>query len=94
MPPAADCRRCNRRDDAADSRGAFMAVVRKAEDGVLNGVGLSAPASTVYFRSDVVPGAPPMANAFDPYREALVVENHTIWSADCEDWSAADKARL
>jgi hypothetical protein len=35
-----------------------------------------------------------MANAFDPYREALVVENHTIWSADCEDWSAADKARV
>ncbi|MGI9178126.1 MAG: hypothetical protein ACR2IT_09765 [Pirellulales bacterium] len=35
-----------------------------------------------------------MANAFDPYREALVVENHTIWSADYEDWSAADKARV
>ena len=35
-----------------------------------------------------------MANAFDPYREALVVENHTIWTADCEDWSAADKARV
>jgi hypothetical protein len=35
-----------------------------------------------------------MANAFDPYREALVVENHTIWSAECEDWSAADKARV
>jgi hypothetical protein len=25
-----------------------------------------------------------MANSFDPYREALVVENHTIWPADCE----------
>ena len=23
-----------------------------------------------------------------------MVENHTIWSADCEDWSAADKARV
>jgi hypothetical protein len=35
-----------------------------------------------------------MANSFDPYREALVVENHTIWPADCEDWSTADKARV
>lgn len=34
-----------------------------------------------------------MANAFDPYREALVVEQHTIWPADYEDWSAGDKAR-
>lgn len=34
-----------------------------------------------------------MANAFDPYREALVVEWHTIWPAECEDWSAADRAR-
>ncbi|MCE9629605.1 MAG: hypothetical protein K8S94_02640 [Planctomycetia bacterium] len=35
-----------------------------------------------------------MANAFDPYREALVVENHTIWPDAYEDWSAADKARV
>jgi len=35
-----------------------------------------------------------MANAFDPYREALVVENHTIWPDDYEDWSDADKARV
>ena len=35
-----------------------------------------------------------MANSFDPYREALVVENQTIWPADCEDWSTADKARV
>lgn len=35
-----------------------------------------------------------MANAFDPYREALVVENHTIWSDEYEDWPAADKARV
>jgi hypothetical protein len=35
-----------------------------------------------------------MANAFDPYREALVVENHTIWPGDYEDWSDADKARV
>jgi len=35
-----------------------------------------------------------MANAFDPYREALVVETHTIWPDDYEDWSAADKSRV
>lgn len=35
-----------------------------------------------------------MPNAFDPYREALVVEQHTIWPDVYEDWSAADKQRL
>jgi hypothetical protein len=34
-----------------------------------------------------------MANAFDPYREALVVETHTVWPDEYADWSAADKAR-
>ncbi len=34
-----------------------------------------------------------MPNAFDPYREALVVESHTIWPDEYEDWSAADKSR-
>ncbi|NQW46370.1 MAG: hypothetical protein HQ464_01230, partial [Planctomycetes bacterium] len=34
-----------------------------------------------------------MPNAFDPYREALVIENHTVWPADCEDWSQADRSR-
>jgi hypothetical protein len=35
-----------------------------------------------------------MANAFDPYREALVVETSTIWPAEYEDWSVADRARI
>jgi len=35
-----------------------------------------------------------MPNAFDPYREALVVEQHTVWPDACEDWSAADKRRI
>jgi hypothetical protein len=35
-----------------------------------------------------------MANAFDPYREALVVENHIVWPNAYEDWSEADKARV
>jgi hypothetical protein len=34
-----------------------------------------------------------MSNAYDPYREALVVERHTVWPEEYEDWSAADKAK-
>jgi len=34
-----------------------------------------------------------VANTFDPYREALVVERHTVWPDAYEDWSAVDKAR-
>jgi hypothetical protein len=35
-----------------------------------------------------------MSNAFDPYREALVVEQQTVWPDDYEDWSEEDRARL
>lgn len=35
-----------------------------------------------------------MPNVFDPYREALVVEQHTVWPEDYDDWSEADKARV
>lgn len=35
-----------------------------------------------------------MGNELDPYREALVVEQHTVWPDDYEDWSAADKTRV
>jgi hypothetical protein len=35
-----------------------------------------------------------MANAFDPYREALVIETSTIWPEEYEDWSAADRGRI
>ncbi|MEN0109700.1 MAG: hypothetical protein AAF805_03155 [Planctomycetota bacterium] len=39
-----------------------------------------------------------MANAFDPYREALVVEELTLWSDDARnavaDWSGDDRSRL
>lgn len=35
-----------------------------------------------------------MANAFDPYREALVMEHQTIWPDEFEDWSAAERARV
>jgi hypothetical protein len=35
-----------------------------------------------------------MANAFDPYREALVVETSTVWPDEFDDWEPADRARL
>lgn len=35
-----------------------------------------------------------MSNAFDPYREALVVEHHTTWPDGYDDWARADKARV
>jgi hypothetical protein len=35
-----------------------------------------------------------MANAFDPYREALVVETQTIWPDEYDDWEDADRERL
>jgi hypothetical protein len=35
-----------------------------------------------------------MSNQFDPYREALVVEQHTIWPDAYEDWSTADRDRV
>ena len=35
-----------------------------------------------------------MPNTIDPYREALVVEHHTVWPDDYDDWSRSDKARV
>ena len=35
-----------------------------------------------------------MSNVFDPYREALVVEQHTIWPDAYEDWSTTDRQRI
>ncbi|HWC90916.1 MAG TPA: hypothetical protein VG433_14700 [Pirellulales bacterium] len=35
-----------------------------------------------------------MANAFDPYREALVVEQMTIWPEEYDDWDPHERARL
>ena len=40
-----------------------------------------------------MPGALRMPNVFDPYRDALVVENQTVWAEDYEDWSRSDKLR-
>lgn len=34
-----------------------------------------------------------MANAFDPYREALVVETSTTWAADTENLALTDQQR-
>jgi hypothetical protein len=35
-----------------------------------------------------------MANEFDPYREALIVENLTVWPDEYDDWSLADRQRI
>lgn len=35
-----------------------------------------------------------MANAFDPYREALVVETKTIWPAEFAAISPSERAQL
>lgn len=43
-----------------------------------------------YIRTDLNP----MANAFDPYREALVVETQTIWPEEFDEWEDADRDRL
>ena len=36
----------------------------------------------------------PMSNQFDPYRDALVVEKHTVWPDEYEDWSENDRSRI
>ena len=35
-----------------------------------------------------------MANEFDPYREALVVENLTVWPDEYDAWNDGEKARV
>lgn len=35
-----------------------------------------------------------MPDKFDPYREALVMETHTIWPEEYDDWEPAEKARI
>jgi hypothetical protein len=35
-----------------------------------------------------------MANEFDPYREALVMEQATLWPEEFDDWELADRRRV
>ena len=35
-----------------------------------------------------------MSNEFDPYREALVMEQLTIWPPQYDDWEASEKAPI
>jgi hypothetical protein len=35
-----------------------------------------------------------MPNEFDPYREALVMEQITVWPDQYDDWEPADRARV
>ena len=35
-----------------------------------------------------------MADKFDPYREALVMEEATIWPEEYDDWEPKDRLRI
>ena len=35
-----------------------------------------------------------MANAYDPYREALVVETETIWPDEYDTWDESERERV
>jgi hypothetical protein len=35
-----------------------------------------------------------MADTFDPYREALVMETSTVWPSPYEDWEPAERTRV
>jgi len=35
-----------------------------------------------------------MANEFDAYRDALVMETRTLWPDEYDGWSGADRARV
>ena len=35
-----------------------------------------------------------MADPFDPYREALVLETETVWPEEYDDWEPGERGRL
>ncbi len=35
-----------------------------------------------------------MADPFDPYREALVMETDTVWPVEYDDWELAEQQRV
>ena len=35
-----------------------------------------------------------MADKYDPYREALIVEVETAWPDEYDDWEASERARV
>ncbi len=35
-----------------------------------------------------------MADKFDPYREALVMEEATVWPEEYDDWESEDRHRV
>ena len=38
--------------------------------------------------------SPNMADTFDPYREALIVEVETAWPDEYDDWEPTERARV
>jgi hypothetical protein len=51
------------------------------------------PASVALFLS-LQPFGTFMPNAFDPYREALVVETSTIWPDEYDSWEPAQREQV
>lgn len=35
-----------------------------------------------------------MADKFDPYREALIMETETVWPEEYDDWDPNERARV
>jgi len=35
-----------------------------------------------------------MADKFDPYREALVIETETLWPEEYDDWEPRERSRV
>jgi len=35
-----------------------------------------------------------MADKFDPYREALIMETETVWPEDYDDWEPSERERI
>jgi hypothetical protein len=57
--------------------------------------GSQTPATTdllAYFTHS--PTDSPMADQFDPYREALIVEVETQWPEEYDDWEPTERARV
>lgn len=103
---AARQRPCCRHPAARRGRFEIQGLVRVGHDrsfpGEPDGAGHEPPPAgflrAVYIvvprRRDRLPSAEfTMPNTFDPYREALVVEHHTVWPDAYEDWSTADRTR-
>jgi hypothetical protein len=52
------------------------------------------PAARLTLTHSIIPLIMNMADTFDPYREALIVEVETAWPEEYDDWEPAERARV